>query len=579
MTLVLRKIYHRGAFRIGVFFEFNRTISDALKSLGAQYSKTHRCWYLDYSKECYQALCSRFEDIVIEKDPSPIPVARLEDNGDLPPIASSELQSGSVVQNNPEHSTLPRSLVQQLRVTLLPSIGKYWVFKMQYHYFYSKELLKIKGVYWNAHYKVYMVMRNEKVKRAVETLLEAPDFLPVDYHEMDVTFEGSSLVLKPHAEDPRWMQVFVPKHYVLIEKVKRISMARYSKAKQCYLLPATPEMYESLLLHVEPHRVRIDVLLPQGYLKKTNRVNRKQLDLSKTKASVLEQVPSEALPYVTSLVDMMLAMNLSSSTIRTYGQSFLQFMRHFEFKNPGLIERAAMISYLSSLMERGLSAAAGHSMVNAVQFYYRQVLGEAGFELTLPRPKKEKKLPSVLTMEECLLIFRTVDNPKHKLLLLMGYGAGLRVSEIVNLQWRDILFEEHKIHIKNAKGKKDRMVMLPYSIIESLKHYRTLYPQSSYVFEGQFAGEPYSAGSVQAVMRNALKKSGLEKKATVHTLRHSFATHLLENGTDIRYIQKLLGHASIKTTTVYTHVSKSAVDKIISPLDRLVDDIHQKKLE
>ena len=129
MTLVLRKIYHREAYRIGVFFEFNRSISDALKSLGAQYSKTHRCWYLDYSKACYQTLCSRFEDIVIEKDPSPTPVARLQENGDLPPIALSKLQSGSVVQNNPEHSTLPRPIVHQLRVTLLPNIGKYWVFK------------------------------------------------------------------------------------------------------------------------------------------------------------------------------------------------------------------------------------------------------------------------------------------------------------------------------------------------------------------------------------------------------------------------------------------------------------------
>jgi len=547
--------------------------------LGAQYSKTHRCWYLNYSKECYQSLCHHFEDIVIEKDPSPAQVARLKVNGDLPPIASGDLQSGSVVQNNPEHSTLPHSLVQQLRVTLLPSVGKYWVFKMHYHQTYSKELLKIKGVYWNASYKVYMVMRHEKVKQAVETLLDARDFLPADYHQDDVTFEGSSVVLKPHEEDVRWMQVYLPNHYVLIDKVKRISMARYSKAKQCYLLPATPELYDALRLHLEPHRVRVDVQLPQGYLKKTNRMNRKQLDLSKTKVSVLEHVPREALPYLTSMVDLMLAMNLSSSTIKTYGQSFLQFMRHFEYQNPSLLERGVMISYLSSLMERGLSAAAGHSMVNAVQFYYRQVLGEAGFELTLPRPKKEKKLPSVLTMEECLLIFRTVDNPKHKLLLLMGYGAGLRVSEIVSLQWRDILFEEHKIHIKNAKGKKDRMVMLPYSIVNSLEAYRQVYPKAQYVFEGQFAGEPYSAGSVQAVMRNALKKSGLEKKATVHTLRHSFATHLLENGTDIRYIQKLLGHTSIKTTTVYTHVSKSAVDKIISPLDRLVDDIHKKKLE
>jgi len=181
-------------------------------------------------------------------------------------------------------------------------------------------------------------------------------------------------------------------------------------------------------------------------------------------------------------------------------------------------------------------------------------------------------------MEECLRIFQVVDNPKHKLLLLIGYGAGLRVSEIVQLKWSDILFSEHKIHIKNAKGKKDRMVMLPYSIVHSLEIYKQLYKGTYYVFEGQFASEPYSTGSVQQVMRDAIKKSGLEKKATVHTLRHSFATHLLENGTDIRYIQQFLGHSSIKTTTIYTHLTKTAVDKIQSPLDRMVNENNNKKL-
>lgn len=171
-----------------------------------------------------------------------------------------------------------------------------------------------------------------------------------------------------------------------------------------------------------------------------------------------------------------------------------------------------------------------------------------------------------------------IDNPKNKLILLIGYGAGLRVSEIVTLEWRDILFSEHKLHIKNAKGKKDRMVMLPYSIVSSLDHYRKLYQPSKYVFEGQFAGEPYSIGSAQQVMRAALKKSGLSKNLTVHTLRHSFATHLLERGTDIRSIQKFLGHASIKTTTIYTHISKMATNKIASPLDRLIDETNKKKL-
>jgi site-specific recombinase XerD len=176
-------------------------------------------------------------------------------------------------------------------------------------------------------------------------------------------------------------------------------------------------------------------------------------------------------------------------------------------------------------------------------------------------------------------LFQVVDNPKHKLLLLIGYGAGLRVSEIVTLKWSDILFDEHKIHVKDAKGKKDRIVMLPYAIVESLKIYRELYNGKQYVFEGQFAGEPYSTGSTQSVMRQAIKKSGLDKKATVHSLRHSFATHLLENGTDIRYIQRFLGHSSIKTTTIYTHLTKSAVGKIKSPLDIMVDENNKKKLE
>jgi site-specific recombinase XerD len=243
------------------------------------------------------------------------------------------------------------------------------------------------------------------------------------------------------------------------------------------------------------------------------------------------------------------------------------------------MEERTIVRYLSGMMQRGLSANSGHSMVNALLFYYQQVLGKKKFEILLPRPKLEKKLPAVLTMEECLQIFRAVDNPKHKLLLLIGYGAGLRVSEIVGLKWEDILFAEHKIHLKNAKGKKDRMVMLPYSIVHSLEAYRQVYPKAVYVFEGQYAGEPYSTTSVQTVMRNAMKKVGLNKKATVHTLRHSFATHLLEAGTDIRYIQKILGHASIKTTTVYTHISKGAMDRIESPLDRIAQQADLKQIE
>jgi site-specific recombinase XerD len=577
-TIRIEKIFHHGAYRIGVFFDKDFEIIAVLKRLGATYSGSRRCWYLDYSKVSYHLLRSHFPDLVVVTESSIPTLVTGVDNRDLSPIASSSaLQLGSSL-SNPEHK---QSVVSsdKLRLQLLPSIGKYWVFKMHFHHEISKQLLKVKGVYWNGNYKSYMVFRNEVVKKEVEGILGVSVFFGLDYFVKDSFVVKGKIKVLPHAEAVSWMEVYVPKVLLVHEKLKRFSMMRFSKSKNCYLLPAAPVVMDSLHFQFENTGIDIEILLPKNYLDKRNLPNKKQLDLSKTKKSLLDMVPEKAQLYLSGMVDTLLALNYSSSTLRTYCGAFIQFLRYFDYRNPEEISREEIIRFLGSLMERGLSATSGHSMVNGVQFYYQQVLGKRDFTFVLPRPKKEKKLPVVLTMEECLLIFKVVDNPKHKLLLLIGYGAGLRVSEIVSLKWSDILFEEHKIHVKNAKGKKDRMVMLPYSIVSSLQLYRELYKGKLYVFEGQFAGEPYSTGSVQQVMRTALKLSGLEKKATVHTLRHSFATHLLENGTDIRYIQQFLGHSSIKTTTVYTHLTKTAVDKIQSPLDRMIDLKSKKKLD
>ena len=583
MQIVVKKIWHRDADRIGLYFKYDSATMSQLKQLGASYSQSLRCWYFDYTVDNYKLIRQNFEDLVIDnpKKTKTQPLAGLTISRDLPAIATSERQLDLAPKlNNPEHITKVTSLAPNLRLELLPNLGKYWVFKMSYYQLISKQLLATKGVYWNANYKVYMVLRNLSVKAQVETILGTTSFFPKnDTYKNETVFASESITIKTHPEDSKWMEVYVPPYLVLREKIKRFSMARFSTIKECYLLPAAPSVYEALLMQFEPHKVLIKHQLPKGYLLKQNVPNRKQLDLRKTKEQLFNQVPAKAHDYITLMVDTILALNYSSSTMRTYTSSFLKFLRDHQFRDPHTITQKEIIKYLASLMERGLSASSGHSMVNALLFYYQQIEHQKGFELKLPRPKTEKKLPAVLTMEECLQIFRVVDNPKHKLLLLIGYGAGLRVSEIVTLEWRDILFSEHKIHIKNAKGKKDRMVMLPYSIVSSLELYKQLYEPNKYVFEGQFAGEPYSVGSAQAVMRQALKKSGLAKKATVHTLRHSFATHLLESGTDIRYIQKFLGHASIKTTTIYTHVSKIASDKILSPLDRLVDENNKKKLK
>lgn len=586
-VITLKKVFHRNEYRIAILFTFDADIIAILKKMDASYSKTHRCWYVNYSKAYYQLLKNSFPTLVIDTGDEVFTIKSTQQpalplvtdaNRDLSPIAKSELQLGTPKVGNPEHKKeIPFD--EKVRLQLMDNIGKYWVFKMHYHQEISKKLLAVKGVFWNKNYRCFMVYRHPKTKELVENILQTNPFFGIDYFSNDVLLKGEKVIVTPHFEDVAWMEVYVPKLTEVHEKLKRFSMVRFSKTKDCYLVPAAPIAFESLQLQLEVIGVQIVSELSANYLQKKHLPTRKQQQLTKAKQRIFDQLPGESREYVSRLMDAILALNYSHNTLQSYSNAFIQFLRHFEFKTPDTIVYHDIVRFLASLMERGLSASSGHTMVNSIQFYYQQVAKKKDYTFQLPRPKKEKKLPSVLTMEECLLIFKAVDNPKHKLLLLIGYGAGLRVSEIVTLKWADILFDEHKIHLKNAKGKKDRIVMLPYSIVQSLQIYKELYKGKNYVFEGQFAGEPYSTTSVQIVMRKAIEKSGLNKKATVHTLRHSFATHLLENGTDIRYIQQFLGHSSIKTTTIYTHLTKSAVDKIKSPLDILVDENKRKKLE
>lgn len=578
-TISIKKIWHRDAYRIGIFSDKDIDIISELKVLKAQFSITQKCWYLDYNKLEYEKLIIKFPNLIIEKPKQEVETPSMatgkNSRDNLPTAHKSDNQLDSK-KNNHEHTKEEIPLAIRVKLQKLENIGKYWVFKMYFHQEINKKLLSIKGVYWNKNYKSYLVFRHPKTKEQVEEILQIKSFFGEDYYSLENNYKGEKIVIKPHPEDITWMQIYVPNYVAIHEKIKRFSYVKYSKPYNCYLLPATPLMLESITLQVESIQVSIENLLPSAYLQHRNMPNKKQLDISKTKQSIFAQVPEKGKIYVEKMVNVLLAVNYSTATMRTYCNTFIQFIKFFDCKDPNEISQNEIIEFLGSLMAKGLSASTGHSMVNAIQFYYEMVLQKKDYKFKFPRPKKEKKLPTVLTMDECLTIFNVVENPKHKLLLLIGYGAGLRVSEIVNLKWSDILFAEHKIHIKNAKGMKDRMVMLPYSIVKTLEIYKQTYNGKNYVFEGQFAGEPYSTRSAQIVMKQALQKTGLDKKATMHTLRHSFATHLLENGTDIRYIQQFLGHASIKTTTIYTHLTNNAIDKIESPLDKLANKTNNK---
>ncbi len=259
----------------------------------------------------------------------------------------------------------------------------------------------------------------------------------------------------------------------------------------------------------------------------------------------------------------------SENTIRTYRNEFAQLLYIIKDAHVDTLTAEKLRSYfLYCVNTLKLSENTLHSRINAVKFYFEQVLHREKLFFEIPRPKKPSILPQVINVQDIKQLFAVTTNLKHNTMLKLCYGMGLRVSEIINLKITDIDSKNMQVFIERAKGKKDRYVNLPESILEQLRSYFVAFKPKIYLFEGQY-GDKYSTRSAQQVFSSALQKAKINKVSGIHGLRHSFATHLLEAGTDIKFIQELLGHNDIKTTMRYTHVSEKSLKKIKSPLDTL----------
>lgn len=274
-------------------------------------------------------------------------------------------------------------------------------------------------------------------------------------------------------------------------------------------------------------------------------------------------------PAITVFTELLHLKAYSKNTIRTYQTEFAQFLyllKEYPAENCTAEQIKSYLLYCINTLQ--LSEATIHSRINAVKFYFEQVLKKEKIFMEIPRPNKPSKLPKVISAIDIKQIFEHTTNLKHNTMLKLCYGMGLRVSEIIALKITDIDSNRMQVLIERAKGKKDRYVNLPESILDQLRQYYKTYKPKYYIFEGQYGGQ-YSVRSAQQVFKNAIAAAKIEKRVGIHSLRHSYATHLLENGTDISFIQQLLGHNDIKTTLIYTHVSKKDLKKIKSPLDNL----------
>lgn len=330
--------------------------------------------------------------------------------------------------------------------------------------------------------------------------------------------------------------IYFEKNAEMIARIKKIEGVRWSSTLVAWHLPDTEE----------------------------NRIRFKIIPLSLTIPSV------EGQENIEKFKQWLRSKRYSESTLTTYTEALKSFLIFYREKPIATITNEDVIIYNNEyIIKNNLSASFQNQIVNALKLFFITVR-ETKIEINkIHRPKRAKLLPNVLSKEEIKLILNAHSNIKHKTMLSLIYSCGLRRSELINLKPTDIDSKRGIVIIRQAKGKKDRIAPLSPKILEMLREYYTGYKPKTWLFEGQNIGEHYSEQSLQSVLKQALQKVGITKPVTLHWLRHSYATHLLENGTDLRYIQELLGHSSSKTTEIYTHVSTKSIQQIKSPFDDL----------
>ncbi len=252
----------------------------------------------------------------------------------------------------------------------------------------------------------------------------------------------------------------------------------------------------------------------------------------------------------------------ANNTVRSYVSRFEDFINYYKDIELIKLNENDIRKYLQKLIDEERSNSYINVSINAIKFYYEMVLGMPNRFYSIERPRKEFKLPKVLSKEEVLGIIENTNNMKHRCIASLLYSAGLRRNELLNLKLEDIDSKRMLINIKQGKGNKDRNTVLNQSVLEDLRKYFRAYSPKVYLFEGKISGQKYSPSSVLQIIVRAAERAGIKERVTPHMLRHSFATHLLENGTDLRYIQLLLGHNSTKTTEIYTHVASNTFAEI-----------------
>lgn len=362
-----------------------------------------------------------------------------------------------------------------------------------------------------------------------------------------------AIIFTPRSRDQR-VKFYIP--YDALEWRKRVKMLNssfYHKQQKLWSIINTKDLIAELKSIFQGH-----------YILK---------EISSKKQLPNKQLNQKSLSVLAQLEQTIVLKGYSDHTRKDYKSAMIRFLTFFENRDLEQLTKQEIEGFIYKLKSKyKISDTYQMTIISAVKFYYEHVLGKPREYYNLTRPKKSVTLPNVLSKEEVIRILSAPKNIKHRAILYTVYSAGLRISEIVNLRVIDIHSESGQIFIKGSKGKKDRYTVLSHATLDLLRIYYRQNKPSYWLFEGQDGGQ-YSKSSIQKMFRRAVTDAKVNPWATVHTLRHSFATHLMQQGTSMRQVQALLGHSSSKTTEIYTHVMNVSNKTVMSPLDRIKKDM------
>ena len=535
----IKKIIHRNEFRIQIESNLNPTISGQIKQIsGAKWSVTLKCWHIPYTKQAFAHLRKLFPQVIV--------TANTHDKKNEGRKESQAQRTGT-----PEDK---KKYGVKLEVD-----GRKISVSLPKNEVDTKFLLSFRFTHWNRKQFCWVIpnfpgnldLLKKYFRERIEAIIVNEELkITVPGDESRKIEKNDLLIIRTKAGR---LKLYFGFNKELTYVIKKMPYCNWHAQNKCWSIPYTEKFLTEIKRIAGIQKLR--VIYEEEFINGSKKSRISSLDVANYR-----KCPDE---YLLKLQEL----RYSDNTLKTYKVSFEEFINYYPGTELSNIDEKMIIDFLRFLViERQVSISYQNQAINAIKFYYERVMGEPRKVYLIERPMKEKALPVVLNVKEIGALLKATENIKHKAILMLGYSAGLRLSELVNVRLKDIDSRRMQIRVEQSKGKKDRYSILSNKLLDVLRKYFKIYKPKEWLFEGAGGGK-YSPRSIQLIMKEAAKKAGIKKKVSVHSLRHSFATHLLEQGTDLRYIQSLLGHESSKTTEIYTHITTKGFDQIVSPLD------------